>query len=816
MSLSCANSQRRRDARARQLSGIDYVDYVRHPSPQLMVYFFGPLPEGVSASSFAIEGGRRMRDLRITAVELQPDASALLYLSAEGDASFYTLRLLGELPGVDPRYASVRFSFKIDCPGELDCTTSCHDTQPDPPAPAPKLDYLAKDYASFRQLLLERLSLTLPSWRERHLPDVGVALVELLAYVGDQLSYRQDAVATEAYLNTARLRTSVRRHARLVDYPMHEGCNARAWVVLCVDRDVSWETARVRFTTRIAGLSEGMIDERTAQAAEQPYQVFLPVSPEPKLHLRAALGRIRFYTWGGEQCSIARGATSATLRIDGESATPPLWVGQILLFEEVVGPRTGRAAEADPTHRHVVRLTRVSSARDPLLSEQAAALYDVCWDEADALPFAMCLSSLDPEAGCAPIHDVSIARGNVILVDHGDFFEEDLGEVGSEPMIARCEGPLRTAFQDELAAPFEPRLTRVGLSFVAAYSGGPASAALRSDPTRALPSIALTSTLVRDPACGTDSHPLRWQPRRDLLASSGDDLHFVVDNDDDGISSLRFGDGVGGRRPAPQQHFRARYRVGNGPAGNVASEAIAQLIVTGEPAGGVHVRVRNPLPAQGGVAPEPVDEVRERAPYALHARRERAIVADDYAELAQRELASMQQTTAALRWTGSWYEALVGLDPLHGEHTPPALLASATSTLERYRRIGHDLRVAPAHYVSLWVELSICVEPHSLRAHVAQAAQRELIGRKGSPAFFAPDQLSFAQRISLSALVARVQAVTGVHEVIVQRFERLGEGDRGELDAGELVLDTLDVARLDNDPARPENGLLTLHLRGGR
>ena len=29
---------------------------------------------------------------------------------------------------------------------------------------------------------------------------MGIALAELIAYVGDQLSYQQDAVATEAYL----------------------------------------------------------------------------------------------------------------------------------------------------------------------------------------------------------------------------------------------------------------------------------------------------------------------------------------------------------------------------------------------------------------------------------------------------------------------------------------------------------------------------------------------------------------------------------------------------------------------------------------
>ena len=103
-------------------------------------------------------------------------------------------------------------------------------TQAETPA---EINYLAKDYASFRQLILDRLALVMPDWKERHVPDIGIALVEVLAYVGDHLSYYQDAVATEAYLDTARKRISVRRHARLVDYPMHEGCNARAWV--CVD-----------------------------------------------------------------------------------------------------------------------------------------------------------------------------------------------------------------------------------------------------------------------------------------------------------------------------------------------------------------------------------------------------------------------------------------------------------------------------------------------------------------------------------------------------------------------------------------------------
>ena len=61
--------------------------------------------------------------------------------------------------------------------------------------PAPEINYLARDYGSFRQMILDRLAVTAPGWREQHVPDTAVAVVEILAYVADHLSYYQDAVA---------------------------------------------------------------------------------------------------------------------------------------------------------------------------------------------------------------------------------------------------------------------------------------------------------------------------------------------------------------------------------------------------------------------------------------------------------------------------------------------------------------------------------------------------------------------------------------------------------------------------------------------
>ena len=140
-------------------------------------------------------------------------------VNARGDFSFYTLRIVNspheqsDADGFDPQLAALEFSFKAGCPSEFDCqqVREC----PPEKRVEPEIDYLAKDYASFRRLMLDRMSAITPDWRERNPADAQIALVELLAYVGDHLSYYQDAVATEAYLGTARKRVSVRRHARL-------------------------------------------------------------------------------------------------------------------------------------------------------------------------------------------------------------------------------------------------------------------------------------------------------------------------------------------------------------------------------------------------------------------------------------------------------------------------------------------------------------------------------------------------------------------------------------------------------------------------
>jgi hypothetical protein len=827
---------RRAAARAAGRNGIDDVEVDRERS-ELTVLFLArpPRPEGgLGPRHFRVEGGRPGNQVTVVDVRVHQrrepglDECVVLTLDRMGDGTCYTLRLVG-LEGVDPLYESRDFSFRIDCPDELDCRPEA--ACPPPTLDEPELDYLAKDYASLRRLLLDRLALVMPAWRERHVPDLGIALIELLAYVGDQLSYYQDAVATEAYLDTARQRTSVRRHARLVDYDLHDGCNARAWVHVRTSDDPK-PPVPVEEVFFVAGLGEDVLDDRILgpadldRAGTQPV-VFEPLVPDgqTELRLRRAHNEIRLYTWGLRECCLPEGATAAVL-VDGTLAPPgralSLAAGDFLLFEEVVGPETGVRDDADPAHRQVVRLTKVEQAEDPVTGQ---LLLKVWWDQRDALRFPLCLSVIGPPPACALLEDVSVARGNVVLADHGRRLpSEELGKVHTEPSRPTCLGLERPSDPAPLPAHFSPRLGRAPLTYSEPLpvAPGPASALAVRRPRRAIPWLRLTGA---EPAGGHDQpHAWPWCPRRHLLASGPEDRHVVAEPDDAGRARLRFGDGELGRRPAPGTAFTAVYRIGNGPDGNVGAGAITRIGLRTMTLS-VTLQPRNPLPAAGGQGPEPIAQAKLFAPHAFRRELRRAVTGDDYARLAERDPADpaernpeVQRAAGRLRWTGSWYEAQVAVDA-RGGPASDALLATILAALEPYRRIGHDLAVRRAREVPLDIELLVCVEPHHLWGHV-RAALLDALGNRALPGgrrgLFHPDALSFGEAVHLSRVVATAQAVPGVESVSVTRFQRLFGGPAGELESGVLALHPLEAARLDNDSAFPENGRLALELGNKR
>jgi predicted phage baseplate assembly protein len=333
-----------------------------------------------------------------------------------------------------------------------------------------------------------------------------------------------------------------------------------------------------------------------------------------------------------------------------------------------------------------------------------------------------------------------------------------------------------------------------------------------------MPLLRITGKKAGDAYRADQQSPKTWEPQADLLRSGPDDLHCVVEIDNEGRAHVRFGDDELAQRPPAEMLMKPCYRIGNGTVGNVGVESIVYVLLQDERWSGTSLRVRNPMPALGGTDPEPLVEAKLLAPHAFRHRLERAIIADDYATLAARHK-NLQRAAAALRWTGSWYEAAVAVDPRGGETTTPSLLNEIAASLHRYRRVGHDLSVQPAEYVPLYLAMHVCVSPHYQRGHVEAALLDRFSNRMsldGQPGFFHPDNLSFGDHVYLSNIIAAAQALPGVQSVKVTKLQRWGESPQKEIEQGLLKIGPMQIAQLENDPNFPEHGVLAFTFGGGR
>lgn len=864
----CKNEKRRQilseviQAHSTDLNGIDYLEVLDQDAPDettrqytLLVHMLGPAPLNLSAGDVEITGGVRVKSIgvkwvmradkatqdlvdkgQITSTEQAyftslGDLVLVVRTDARGDFSTYKLRLIQ--PGAtdlnsglspsqrfDPILSEVKFSFKVECPNEFDCQPKVE--CPPQSESQPLIDYLSKDYASFRQLMLDRLSVVMPGWQERNAADLGIAIVEVLAYAADYISYYQDAVGTEAYLGTARKRISIRRHARLLDYRMHEGCNARTWIHFDVV-DTKAGIALPKSTpllTHIDGIPPVIkpdLSDWDRALSQQP--VVFETMHDAVLY--SDHNEIKFYTWGDEDCCLPRGATCATLT--GNLSN--LQKGDVLIFVEKRSSMTFKAADADITHRHAVRLSKEPVlSKDPLF--QDSKVTEIEWMAEDALPFPFCLRMIPQEElgqNKDTMQPVSIALGNIVLADHGNTITPD-PHGNNKP-------------EDADPAPFggrrRLRLKNIGLTHSeiysfedrfrdaekkntaeAVYQNLAASRLLTQDAHMAMPVVLLDVQ-------GKDE---KWRPQIDLLNSDRFAQEFVVEMEEDGWAYLRFGDDIYGKKPVDGTGFMATYRIGNGQAGNVGAESIFHVVTNLDGILDVH----NPLPAQGGTNPESLQEVRQYAPQAFRTQ-ERAITEADYAEVAQRH-PEVQKAVATRRWTGSWYTMFLTIDRKGGFEVDSTFRCDLVRFLERYRLAGQDLEIEGPVFVPLDFCFTVCVKPGYFRSDIKQtlldvfSSQDLPDGRRG---FFHPDNFTFGQKVYLSKILGTGMQVPGVRWISTaviddkskkptgNRFQRWGQLTRGEIDNGWIDIGRLEIARLDNDLNAPENGKLDFIMEGG-
>ena len=840
-----------------QVTGIDFVRVVDPEVQTRLEVFFLVDPDALDVDPFDLLSALPAGFARIDAVaddstvaiaglswDRVPDAQGalrtVLVIDTEQPGGFQIYRLTlfdDHTPSrIDPFFNAVEFSFKQGCPSDFDCKPR-HDCPEEVGVDWP-VDYLARDFESLRNVLLEFSAPRYPDWQERITADVGGMIAELMAALGDEFGYIQDRYAREGYLETLSQRRSLAEFARLVDYQLDEGLSARMWLQLTVDAGGVTVPAGARVWADLEGqtpiafeVGTGLRSYRDIPEAGLSQATYwlhalwndLPAHvPDPTTPCLEVGARELWVV--GEPLALA------TLPgTPDPEAVPGFWIGRKLLIET-------RPTERDaPRRRQLVGIDEpVAVVQDLLVTDGTGAPLTATrlhWRADDALPFELDLTVTHVSANLVP------ATAGVTALDHVAI---------DSPPPAHPE----LATTVERGGPYDPDagaraiIHRRSLPFSAAFGLG----WLYVDDPPPLGTFPLPEIVIEEvqPDLGPpESFAPRelWSFHREILRTDELDRAFTVepgtwrevisfdrlglrithaDYAENTGTTVRFGDGTFGRRPPDDVVFRITYRTGPGRRANVAADTIVHLSPPeGAPAGAAApplvgiTAVRNPLPVTGGRDPENMELARRIMPEAFRALTFRAVLDEDFGEIAKR-LAWVQQAGAVSRWTGSWLTTFVTPDPLGSFMLSDERRTELEGLMDCVRQAGREVHVSDPVFIDIDLDIALCIEAGAYFGQVQERVIRALTGsaRFGAPLpFFHPDNFSFGDPLFRSELEAAIHAVPGVLAVEEIKLRRRGQTDYELFTATTVEVGSDRILRLRNDPRRPDQGSLRVRLR---
>lgn len=845
-----------------QVTGIDFVRVV-DPEVQTRLEVFFLVDPNLLADPFGLLSAPPAGFARIDAVaddgavaiaalswDQVPDAQGelrtVLVIDTEEPGGFqiYLLTLIDDrTPSrIDPFFNAVEFSFKQGCPSDFDCKPR-HDCPEEAGVDWP-IDYLARDFESLRNALLDFSAQRYPDWQERIPADVGGMIAELMAALGDEFSYVQDRYAREGYLETLSQRRSLAEFARLLDYQLDEGLSPRTWLQLTVqeaeeDEDVGVTVlAGARVWADLEGqtpiafeVGNGLRSYRDIPEAGLSQETYwlhplwndLPAHvPDPTTPCLPVGAR---ELWVAEEPLTVDTLPGAP---DPE-AVPGFWIGRKVLIET-------RPTERDaPRRRYLVEIDEpVVVVEDPLVTDEdgdpitATRLH---WRAEDALPFELDLTVTHISANLVP------ATAGLTALDHVAI---------DSPPPGHPELPTTV----ERGGPYDPDAAARALIHRRSLplSGEFGIGWLYENDPPPLGAFALPEILIEEvqPAAGPPESFAAgelWSFHREIVRADELDRAFTIepgtwrevisfdrigeriahaDYAGNTGATVRFGDGTFGSRPVDDTVFRITYRTGPGRSANLPADTIVHLSPPeGAPAGAAAppltgiAAVRNPLPVTGGRDPEDMELARRIMPEAFRALTFRAVLDEDFEEIAER-LAWVQQAGAVSRWTGSWLTTFVTPDPLGSFALSQERRTELEGLMDCVRQAGREVHVSDPVFVDIDLAIALCIEPSAYFGQVQEHVIRALAGpaRFGAPLpFFHPDNFSFGDPLYLAELEAAIHAVPGVLAVEETLVRRRGQTDYEPFTATRIEVGSDRILRLRNDPRRPGQGSLRVRLR---
>ena len=717
----------------------------------------------------------------------------VLRTSRRGDFSIYRLALVTSAQdptppaGFDPLLSAVDFSFKVDCPTDFDCAAAARLPARNPPGDRDRLPR-----ARLRELPAADAR---PDRRARARTgasgtraDLGVALVELLAYVGDYLELPPG--------RRSRPRpTSARRAGGSRSDATHASSTTR-----CTTGATPAPGSRCCSTTSAPAAGVAPAARRSRRPDVRPGSS--PASTRSRARWTARRRTRSLATAATRGLRAARRRHALPDATTGSTSTPGaprtaacrrvrrgprsparsrrLAAGDVLMLEEVVGPGTGDPADADPAHRHAVRLTAVTHAdRSARRQFRRSADRDRRRRHRDrveqrrraAVP-AVRLGD-DPGRGEAdPVPIERRARQHRARRPWADDRGRALPEAGpgadARPLSPATAADARREPSDPIAPTRSRRtLAQAGrLAHAAPYDAGPAGrgrARCAGTLADVVPEVAPRQR--RRDRCA-------WEARRDLLGLERD------------RARLRRR-GRGRRRGGPPVRRRPSRRAGPRP-GRPSPRP------TGSATGPRQRRRRTRSPTSsrtptaivaasgtrcrraGGIEPETVEDVRRFAPVAFRTQ-ERAVTADDYARDGRAPSAGPAAPRRRSAGRAAGGRSFVTADPLAARRPTTAVRTRRWSaSLEPLpdggpRSRGRHAALRPARDRHAGLRHGATTSVPTSSAALLERVQQHGPARRTTRAL-PPDNFTFGQPVYLSRLYAAAYAVDG---------RRVGRRSRG-------------------------------------
>ena len=252
-----------------------------------------------------------------------------------------------------------------------------------------------------------------------------------------------------------------------------------------------------------------------------------------------------------------------------------------------------------------------------------------------------------------------------------------------------------------------------------------------------------------------------WQEAPFFYGRGAGERIYVTRRDDEGRTTIQFGDGLtGARLPTGQNNVRAEYRKGVGLGGLVKAGQISQLL--SRPLG--LKEVVNREDAQGPEDPESRDDARTNASLTVLTL-DRAVSLQDYEDFS-RTFAGIAKSQAVWVWDGRKRTVFITVAGPEGASLDEegAVIAMLKEALRSYGDPYVAFTIKNFRKVLFQVQGTVTIHPDHVSDTVMAAVTADLRER------YSFDAREFGQSVALSEVIAAIQSVPGVVAVDIDMF----------------------------------------------